>query len=72
MSKITPTHAEKMEWSRMAQAAYAIGRNDIGHRYSAAASLRNGDWIPLKFYDDLMKGYRPWLLWNTWPDMVPA
>lgn len=72
MMRMTPTHAEKMEWARMAQAAYAIGRNDIGHRYSGAASLSRDGWMPLALYDDLMKGYRPWLLWDTWPDQVAA
>jgi hypothetical protein len=72
MSKITPTHAEKMEWARMAQAAYAIGRNDIGHRYSAAASLRNGDWIPVRMFDGLQTDYRAWLVFGEWPQQVSA
>ncbi len=65
---ITPTTAEKSEWSRMAQAAYAIGRNDIGHRYSAAASLPALTRIATRAFDELHGDYRAWLVDGTWPD----
>jgi hypothetical protein len=64
---MTPTHAEKMGWSRMAQAAYAISRNDLGHRYSAAASLSTGAHMPLRMFDQLMADYRAWLIVNAYP-----
>jgi hypothetical protein len=64
---MTPTHAEKMGWSRMAQAAYAINRNDLGHRYSAAASLSTGGYMPLRMFDQLMADYRAWLIDNVYP-----
>lgn len=65
---ITPTSAEKMEWSRMAQAAYAAGRNDVGHRYSVAASLPALARIATKAFDELHGDYRAWLVDGTWPD----
>lgn len=65
---ITPTSAEKLEWSRMAQAAYAIGRNDIGHRYSVAASLPALARIGTKDFDELHGDYRAWLIDGAWPD----
>jgi hypothetical protein len=39
---MTPTHHAKMEWSRMAQDCYGRDRNDLGHKYSAAASIEVG------------------------------
>jgi len=65
---ITPTSAEKSEWSRMAQAAYAAGRNDIGHRYSVAASLPALARIATREFDELHGDYRAWLIDGTWPD----
>ncbi len=65
---ITPTTAEKAEWSRMAQAAYAAGRNDIGHRYSVAASLPALCRIATREFDELHGDYRAWLIDGTWPD----
>lgn len=69
---MTPTQAEKAGWSRMAQAAYAINRNDIGHRYSAAASLSNGGHMPLRLFDQLMADYRAWLIGNVYPQQESA
>jgi hypothetical protein len=59
---ITPTRAEKLEWARMAQAAYFADRNDVGHRYSAHAALRDGDSIPIYAFDTLQHNYRLWLI----------
>jgi len=61
---MTPTEHEKREWSRMAQAAYAIGNNDIGHKYSMAATLRIGEPMHVTTFDRLQSGYRQWLNWN--------
>lgn len=66
MSLVTPTEHEKREWSRMAQAAYAAGRNDVGHPYSMAATLRKGERMAVARYDALMSGYRAWLVFNAW------
>ena len=62
-----PNQHEKNEWSRMAKAMYANGHNAIGHRYSAAAALRNGDSIQQKRFDQLQHDYRQWLVFNTVP-----
>lgn len=59
---IIPTHHEKMEWSRLAQAAYASGRNDIGHRFSVAATHRNQEPMDLMIFDALQADYRTWLI----------
>jgi hypothetical protein len=67
MTYICPTDHEKREWSRMAQAAYSAGRNDIGHRYSCAASMPNGAQTSVKTFDALQAGYRAWLIDNTLP-----
>lgn len=64
MSHITPSTHEKFEWSRMAQAAYAMNLNSIGHRYSAAASIPNGWAMPIGRFDQLQTGYRLWLNWG--------
>ena len=67
MTYICPTDHEKREWSRMAQAAYSISRNDIGHRYSAAGSMPNGAKTAVKTFDALQTDYRTWLTSNTFP-----
>jgi len=61
---MTVTNYEKNEWSRLATAAYAIGMNGIGHRYSTAASIPNGARLPLATYDALQAGWRAWLVFN--------
>jgi hypothetical protein len=62
---MTVTDHERREWSRMAQAAYAVDRNDVGHRYSvASAILKETD---VRTFDALMNGYRAWLVFGTWP-----
>jgi hypothetical protein len=65
--RITPNQHEKNEWSRLAQAAYSIGRNDLGHTYSVAASLPRDGWIRLSYFDVLQKHYRVWLIDNEFP-----
>jgi hypothetical protein len=57
----------KNEWARFAQAAYAIGKNSVGHRYSAAASLPNGAEMPIQRFDELQRAYRAWLAFNQYP-----
>lgn len=64
---MVPSQHEKNEWSRFATAAYANDRNDIGHRYSAAASLRNSEAMPTERFDALQADYRAWLVFNEWP-----
>jgi hypothetical protein len=59
---ITPTAAEKAEWSRLAQAAYKGGQNAVGHRFSMAAALPNAAALPVARYDALQAAYRSWLL----------
>lgn len=53
----------------MARAAYAAGRNGIGHRYSVAAALRRNEPMLPERFDDLQNGYRAWLCFN---DFGPA
>ena len=67
---ITPTRHEKLEWARLAQAAYAIDRNDVGHRYSGAASIRDAQSIPVATFDYLQAGYRSWLIDNILPATI--
>lgn len=62
---ITPTHHEKLEWARMAQAAYAASENFYGHRYSAAAALPDGTTLAADVYDTLQRLYRAWLVFGT-------
>lgn len=64
---ITPTQHEKNEWSRCAQAAYKAKRNDVGHKLSMAAALRNNESVPLGFYDSVQTVYRKWLVFNELP-----
>ncbi len=65
---ITVTEHDKAEWSRMAQAAYSLNKNDVGHRYSAAASLPRDTEIDVKRFDELQEAYRGWLCFNHWPE----
>ena len=60
---ITITEHTRNEWSRMAKAAYASGHNDIGHRFSVAATQTT---MNVYKYDWLMIEYREWLCWNKW------
>lgn len=56
-----PTEHEKSEWSRLAQDAYSKDRNDIGHRFSIAASAKAGVEFELTYFDELQGEYRQWL-----------
>lgn len=60
--KMIPTEHEKSEWSRLAQNAYGLDLNDIGHKFSGYASLRRGEAIPLSRFDSLQSEYRQWLV----------
>jgi hypothetical protein len=66
---MTPSQHEKSEWSRMASAAYAASRNDIGTRYSVAASIPYRAELPLEMFDSLQAGYRAWLIDGTFPEV---
>lgn len=59
---MTPTQHEKNEWSRLATAAYASGRNDIGTKFSVAASLPHDGVLPTAYFDELQDTYRRWLV----------
>lgn len=59
--RITPSQYEKNEWSRMAQDAYAKDLNDIGHKFSMAATLNKGEDCSLAWFDALQTEYRAWL-----------
>ena len=61
---INITSLEQYEWHRMAAAADAADRNDIGHRYSAAATVVT---MPLSRFDQLQHDYRRWLVFGEWP-----
>ncbi len=61
---IHQTEHEKAEWLRMAVAAYAAGRNDIGNKYSAAARTKPGSEMRLWEFDSLMADYRSWLVFG--------
>lgn len=60
--RITPSQYDKNEWSRMAQDAYSKGLNDIGHRFSMAATLKKGESCELAWFDSLQTDYRAWLI----------
>jgi len=70
MSTIAPTEHDKNEWVRFAQAAYSIGRNDIGTRYSVAASLPRNATIETARFDSLQENYRAWLVFNEFPQEI--
>jgi hypothetical protein len=60
---IVPTEHEKAEWSRLAKAAYASDRNDIGHTFSMASGCcLIGQAITLSRFDYLQSIYRQWLI----------
>ena len=60
--RIVPSQYEKNEWSRMAKDAYAKDRNDIGHKFSMAATLNKGEDCKLAWFDELQTEYRAWLI----------
>lgn len=60
--QMTPTHHEKMEWARLAQNAYRCDQNDVGHRFSGAASIVTGSQITCAQFDALQADYRLWLI----------
>ncbi len=68
LQKIDPSAHECAEWSRMAKAAYASGRNKIGHRFSAAAS--EVEPMALWRFDMLQAEYREWLVFGEWSDVA--
>lgn len=61
MTTITVTAHDAREWSRLAQDAYATGRNDVGHRFSVAAAIYWGKPCRVDVYDTLQWQYRRWL-----------
>lgn len=64
VSYITPTEHEKREWSRMARAAYAEDRNEIGHQFSAYSALLHNEAIPTARFDELQAQYQQWLVFG--------
>jgi len=67
---IQPNQNEKNAWAAMAQAAYTQGRNDIGHKFSAAASMPNGARTSSSTFDKLQSQYRAWLIDNIFAEEV--
>ena len=59
---ISTNEANQLEWARMAGDAYRCGRNEWGHRYSAAAAMPQGTQLRDDVYDSLMRPYRSWLI----------
>ena len=62
---MTPTGHDKAEWARMAQSAYAAGRSDVGHRFSARAAMAEGDQLYVGEFDAYQSEYRAWLVFGT-------
>ena len=62
MTYITPNQHEKNEWSRLAQDAYRLGLNSVGHKYSVAASICRDGRMAVEYFDRLQAGYRNWLV----------
>jgi hypothetical protein len=46
----------------MANYAYANERNDIGHKFSMAATLCKGEDCSVAWFDGLQNTYRKWLV----------
>lgn len=69
MNLMTPSQQNKNEWARMAQAAYAAGRNAVGHRFSALASMRSTDSLSSRDYDLVQGQYRAWLIDHIYPSV---
>lgn len=65
---ITPTRHQKLEWARMAQAAYSTDHNWTGHRFSGLASIPDSASLPIAVYDTAMNQYRAWLIDNQYPE----
>jgi hypothetical protein len=59
---VRPSQHEKNEWSRLATWAYARGWNDLGHTYSAAASLPHDGTVSIWYFDRIQTLYRQWLI----------
>lgn len=69
---IIPNQHEKMEWARMAQAAYFAYRSDVGHVFAVAATLRNNEEMDVARFDWLQDHYRNWLCFNVFPPKMGA
>lgn len=59
------------EWARMATQAYKAGHNEIGHKFSAAATISPDTRVCPKWFDSMQDVYRSWLVFG-WTDAVPA
>lgn len=71
------TEHEAREWSRLAQDAYATGRNEFGHRFSVAAALYmpsldgTRKQIDPSVFSTLQTIYRRWLVFG-WSEVENA
>jgi len=65
---ITPAENMKPEFARFAQAAYAKGHKELGHKLSAAAALPYRAEMSLRSYYDLAEAYRAWLVFDEYPE----
>lgn len=63
---IYPNQAERAAWKEVAHAAYRAGLDNIGHRYTVAATLPDDSSMTVRHFDSLQRGYRAWLLSNDW------
>ena len=66
MTSTIPTEHDKKEWARMAQAAYKVGENFTGHRYSAYAAWPSNQEMRIDVYNTLMRNYRRWLVFGEY------
>jgi hypothetical protein len=63
-ASIVPTEHEKAEWARMARAAYAEDKGQIGSYFAGLAAMRQGQAISLSAFDSAQRDYRAWLNWG--------
>ncbi len=69
MNMTVPTQADKNGWSELATWAYRNDNNDIGHRYSVAASLpENQEMVTCRF-EALQHGHKMWKKGE--PEFIP-
>lgn len=69
LTSIIPSRQVKLQWSDMAQAAYSANRNDIGHKFSAAASMRDGNALGPEYYSELESEWLTWKDHGTFPNL---
>lgn len=58
------------EWARMATQAYKAGHNEIGRKFSTAATMTEGAEVCPKWFDAMQDVYRAWLVFG-WDQALP-